>query len=129
MTPNRDEAFELARQIPELTPHSKVEELGQAFMKTLGAPNMMITLGAEGMKIFNGQNQTHIPTFAKTVFDVTGAGDTVISAVALGMSAGWSLEKAGYFANVAAGVVVGHVGAVACNLHELRGELSRQLTA
>jgi D-glycero-beta-D-manno-heptose-7-phosphate kinase len=60
-----------------------------------------------------------LPTFAQNVFDVTGAGDTVIAAMALALAAGWDLEKAGYLANFAAGVVVGKVGCVPCEIKEL----------
>jgi len=121
MTPNRDEAFELGRQIQKF---EDVEALGEALMTAIALPDvtppqMVITLGAEGMRIFNDGASTGIPTFAKKVFDVTGAGDTVISAFALGLAAGWSLEMSGYFANLAAGVVVAHVGAVACTTEAL----------
>ena len=117
MTPNRDEAFELARQLPagEWTPD--VDSIGPALMKKIQAHKMVITLGSQGMKIFSEDRPSlQLPTFARKVFDVTGAGDTVIAAFSLALAAGWSIELAGYLANLAAGVVVGHVGAVACSL-------------
>ena len=59
----------------------------------------------------NGKGQiTHIPTVAKKVFDVTGAGDTVISAISLGLAVGMDLKEAACVANIAAGIVVGEVG-------------------
>ena len=78
------------------------------------------------MKIFNQKDAVAIPTFARKVFDVTGAGDTVISAFALGLATGWNLEMSGYLANLAAGIVVGHVGAVACSTEALVEALNNQ---
>lgn len=118
MTPNRDEAMELAKQIPKPEIWSQVDRIGKELMEQLHAPQMVITLGAEGMKIF-GKETAHIPTFARQVFDVTGAGDTVISAFALGIAAGWSITESAVLANLAAGVVVGKVGAATCSPQEL----------
>ena len=56
-------------------------------------------------------------------FDVTGAGDTVIAAFSLGMAAGWDIKEAAFLANKAAGVVVAHIGAVACTLDQLEESL------
>lgn len=120
MTPNRDEAFELAKQIPKPEIWKNVDLIGKELMEHLHAPNMVITLGPEGMKIFNQQDSLQLPTFARKVFDVTGAGDTVIAAFALGVAAGWDMEKAGLLANLAAGVVVGQVGAVACTTEQIQ---------
>lgn len=120
MTPNRDEAFELAKQIPNHEVWNNVDLIGPELMKAIQGEKMVITLGPEGMKIFNGGNPIHLPTFARKVFDVTGAGDTVISAFSLAVAAGWNIEMAGYFANLAAGVVVAQVGAVACTTESLK---------
>lgn len=121
MTPNRDEAFELAKQIPQPQIWQNIDQIGKEFMTSLEAPNMVITLGPEGMKIFDAASDSfHLPTFARKVFDVTGAGDTVIAAFALGTAAGWDIKEAGLLANLAAGVVVGQVGAVACSVDELK---------
>lgn len=125
MTPNRDEALELAKQIPKPEIWDNVDAIGLELMKSIEAPQMVITLGPEGVKIFDDQGTFHLPTFAKKVFDVTGAGDTVIAAYSLGMGAGWELRESAFFANMAAGGVVGHVGAVACQLSELRESLEQ----
>jgi D-beta-D-heptose 7-phosphate kinase/D-beta-D-heptose 1-phosphate adenosyltransferase len=61
----------------------------------------------------------HIPTVAQNVFDVTGAGDTVVSTIAMGLAAGASLIQATHLANWAAGIVVGKVGTATVTLHEL----------
>lgn len=125
MTPNRDEAFDLAKQIPKPEIWNQVDQIGLELMKAIESPQMVVTLGAEGVKIFDGEQVSHLPTFAQKVFDVTGAGDTVIAAFSLGMSAGWDIKDSAFLANMAAGVVVGHVGAVACSLEELRQFLAQ----
>ena len=124
MTPNRDEALELAKQIPQPSLWENVDQVGKALMEQIGASQMVITLGAQGLKIFDGSGISHLPTFAQKVFDVTGAGDTVIATFALGMAAGWKIEETAFLANKAAGVVVGSVGAVACGLEELQRSLT-----
>jgi rfaE bifunctional protein kinase chain/domain len=123
MTPNRDEAFELAKQIPKPEIWQDVDQIGKELMSQIESPQMVITLGPEGVKIFDESEVHHLPTFARKVFDVTGAGDTVIAAFSLGMAAGWDIKEAAFLANKAAGVVVGHVGAVACTLDELQESL------
>ena len=110
MTPNRDEALELARQIPKPGIWGNLDAIGFEFMNILKSPQMVVTLGDQGMKLFDGENVSTLPTFARQVFDVTGAGDTVIAAFALAFCAGWSLEEGGILANLAAGIVVGQVG-------------------
>lgn len=120
MTPNRDEAFDLAKQIAKPKIWQNVDAIGFELMAALNSPQMVITLGPEGMKIFSGKEAFHLPTFARSVFDVTGAGDTVVAAFALGLAAGWDIQTSGVLANLAAGVVVGQVGAVACTTDDLR---------
>lgn len=128
MTPNKQEAFELAKQIAKPTIWQDVNLIGPEFMEILKAPQMVITLGAQGMLIFDQGEIFSMPTFAKTVFDVTGAGDTVIAAFALAKAANWNIKKAGLLANMAAGVVVGHVGAIACSTEDLIASLKQNLT-
>ena len=120
MTPNRDEAFDLAKQIPRPEIWQDVDQIGAALMEATQSPQMVITLGPQGMKIFSEGEITHLPTLARKVFDVTGAGDTVIAAFSLALAAGWTIKQSGLFANMAAGVVVGQVGAVACTLEDLK---------
>jgi len=80
---------------------------------------VVLTRGKEGMTIFSGDKLDQVPTFARKVFDVTGAGDTVIAALALGVAAKLPLVKACTLANFAAGVVVGKIGCVPCEIPEL----------
>ena len=71
------------------------------------------------MTLYDGSQVTHIPTFARQVFDVTGAGDTVIAALALAHSSGLPLDEACLIGNFAAGFVVGKVGCVPCSFSDL----------
>ena len=122
MTPNRDEAFALSKlDIDELreNPDSLVE-VGQELLHKIGSKQMIITRGKEGMSLFSGEEIIHFPTFARQVFDVAGAGDTVIAALGLAWVANLSLKEACVLANFAAGVVVGKVGCVPCSQQELR---------
>jgi bifunctional ADP-heptose synthase (sugar kinase/adenylyltransferase) len=118
--------MELAKQIPEPEVWGRVDQVGKTLMRELESPQMVITLGPEGMQLFEGSASLKLPTFAKKVFDVTGAGDTVIATFALAQSAGWSLTESAVVANAAAGVVVGYVGAVACSQSELHEALETQ---
>jgi len=85
---------------------------GELLLKKLTCEAVLITRGEEGMTLFERDNGqvTHIPTFAREVYDVTGAGDTVISTFTLCYSAGAEMRDAAVFANHAAGVVVGELG-------------------
>lgn len=86
--------------------------------------HLLITRGADGMTLFDGEGaSTHIPADARTVFDVTGAGDTVAATVSLGLAAGAALFQAASLASVAAGVVVGKVGTSTASPAELEERL------
>ena len=81
---------------------------------------LIIKRGEQGMSIFEkGAAPSHIPTTAREVFDVTGAGDTVIAAAAAALLAGASIGEAAILANAAAGVVVGKIGTAVCSPEEL----------
>lgn len=119
--PNYDESlvlsgldFEDLRENPD-----KVYEIGQNLQKKLTTKDIVITRGKEGMTIFSGDTITEVPTFAKRVFDVTGAGDTVIATIGLSQLAGFTLNESCLLANVAAGNVVSKVGCVPCDLKEM----------
>ncbi|HMK56495.1 MAG TPA: D-glycero-beta-D-manno-heptose-7-phosphate kinase [Dissulfurispiraceae bacterium] len=87
---------------------------GRTLLSRLSCASVLITRGEEGMSLFEREmknvNVTHIPTVAKKVFDVTGAGDTVIAAFTLARAAGASLQEAAVISNHAAGIVVGEIG-------------------
>ncbi|HEX4926301.1 MAG TPA: PfkB family carbohydrate kinase [Bdellovibrionales bacterium] len=121
MTPNYDEAVALSGlRVDDLRQVSdSLQEVGDALRAGTGSRQMVITRGKEGMSLFEGEQSTRIPTFAKQVFDVAGAGDTVIAALSMAWVGGLSLEDSCLIANHAAGVVVGKVGCVPCTRDEL----------
>lgn len=109
ITPNHLEAARMSGV--DIMDESSLTEAGRRLLEKLECETVLITRGKEGMSLFHGDGQiTQIPTVARRVFDVTGAGDTVIAAVALGISAGLSVTEAALLANLAAGIVVGEVG-------------------
>ncbi|WFS62575.1 D-glycero-beta-D-manno-heptose-7-phosphate kinase [Pseudodesulfovibrio thermohalotolerans] len=125
LTPNTKEASEGAN-LP-VSDQESVIDAGRAIFRRLGCRNLLITLGPDGMALFEGEGAVrHIPTFARKVFDVTGAGDTVIATTGLALAAGMDLLTACTLANYAAGVVVAQVGAATATPEDLRetvGEL------
>jgi rfaE bifunctional protein kinase chain/domain len=93
---------------------------GKKILGESGIEHLLITRGEEGMAIFDGiSRMTCIPTVAKEVFDVTGAGDTVISIIALGLVSGLSLLESAILSNIAAGIVVGKLGTASVTPEEL----------
>jgi len=118
LTPNTKEAAEGAG-VP-LDDRVSVLRAGARIFRKLGCANLLITLGPEGMALFESPDSVlHIPTAARKVFDVTGAGDTVIAALGLATAAGLDLTSACVVANVAAGIVVGEVGTAAATLEQV----------
>ncbi len=110
MTPNTKETAETAGLL--VRNREEILAAGLAVMDRVGCPQLLVTLGPEGIAMFLSRDEVlHIPTTARKVFDVTGAGDTVIAATALGLAGGVDLVSAAILANHAAGIVVGEVGA------------------
>ena len=111
LTPNRLEALELAGLSRENRAPFKQDEVVEKIFDRFSPQMLAITLGSEGMLLAeNGKIKSMIPTAAREVFDVSGAGDTVIASLTLGLVSGETFENAAQFANLAAGVVVGKVG-------------------
>lgn len=113
ITPNRAEA-ETALGGRELSSEIAIWEGGKVLLRKSGAQAILITRGEEGMSLVERGRRAlfHIPARTRQAFDVTGAGDTVIGTIAVGLGAGASLRDAAFLANAAAGVVVGEVGTV-----------------
>jgi len=110
LTPNAKEASESVN-MPVKTSQDVVSA-GRKMLRRLGARHLVTTLGGQGMAVFESEERIwHIPTAARQVFDVTGAGDTVIAVLALAIASGLPLVQACLLANYAAGIVVGQVGA------------------
>ncbi len=97
-----------------------IDEVGQRLLKRLKSQMVLMTLGEEGMALFEkNQKVVRIPTAAKEVFDVSGAGDTVIAVFALCLASGARAREAAYISNLAAGIVVGKLGTATVSREEL----------
>lgn len=124
-TPNRKEAFAMAGLFD---PGAKENPLadkplrkaGWVLMEKWNAEYLLITLGSQGMYLLaRGKPPRHVPTRAREVFDVSGAGDTVIAACVTALAARATFQEAAELANFAAGVVVGKLGTASCTPEEL----------
>jgi D-beta-D-heptose 7-phosphate kinase/D-beta-D-heptose 1-phosphate adenosyltransferase len=111
ITPNKGEA-QAALGGRELSTDLDVWEAGKDLLRVTRSKAVLITRGEEGMTLVERGRDAcfHVPAFARQVFDVTGAGDTVIGTLAACLAAGSSMREAAVLANVAASVVVGEVG-------------------
>ncbi|MBN2831227.1 MAG: D-glycero-beta-D-manno-heptose-7-phosphate kinase [Candidatus Omnitrophica bacterium] len=97
-----------------------IEAAGEQIMEYLGLDSLLVTLGEHGIKLFEKKGIiTHIPTVTQEVFDVSGAGDTVIATFALSLAVGATKIEAAHIANYAAGIVVGKIGTATVNKDEL----------
>jgi rfaE bifunctional protein kinase chain/domain len=108
VTPNVAEAA--AGSNMEIRDEGTLVKAGRDLMKKYKYGSVLITRGEQGMSLFEKRRVVHIPTVAQKVYDVTGAGDTVISAFTLSHVSGASMEQSAVIANHAAGIVVGQVG-------------------
>ncbi|NCA81522.1 MAG: carbohydrate kinase [Opitutae bacterium] len=124
-TPNRREAFAIAGVIDpgakeDPAADKALQKAGEILMEKWAAENLAITLGPQGMYLMSrGKAPRHLPTRAREVFDVSGAGDTVIAACVTALAAGAEFIESAELANIAAGVVVGKVGTASCTPEEL----------
>jgi len=130
LTPNRKEAFELAGLVDSVRHSNPLEDrpLLQAvdhLLERLRPALLLISLGELGMLLCQrGHKPFHVPTVAQEVFDVSGAGDTVIASFTLAISAGASPVEAAIFSNHAAGIVVGKVGTATVTPDEMLASFS-----
>lgn len=120
LTPNLKEAIELAGIHVTDDEPANLEAICAELRRKFDLRDLVVTLGAEGMAISqSGRPMQQIPTAARQVYDVSGAGDTVIAALTLALTAGATLAEAANFANAAAGVVVAKVGTATVSPDEL----------
>jgi D-glycero-beta-D-manno-heptose-7-phosphate kinase len=123
LTPNTKEAS-LGSKI-EIESENSLLKAGTTLLKRLKCRAVLITRGEQGMSLFERSGRiTHIPTVAREVFDVTGAGDTVISTLTLAMAAGAPMVDAARLSNVAAGIVVAVVGTATVKPEELKRRIT-----
>ena len=126
VTPNNDEASKASGI--EIENEAGLLRAGEVLLNKLGSDAVLITKGEHGMSLFENNGEiTHIPTVAKEVYDVSGAGDTVIGTVALSMASGASLKEAAVISNFAAGIVVGKIGTATVTPKELKDAVDNGL--
>jgi len=119
ITPNHYEAAEAAGRW--ILSEEDLLAVGNTLLRRLLAKSVLITRGEKGMTLFQDSGEvTHIPTMAKEVYDVTGAGDTVISVLTLAMASGATAKEAAILSNIAAGIVVGEIGTATIKTSELK---------
>jgi D-beta-D-heptose 7-phosphate kinase/D-beta-D-heptose 1-phosphate adenosyltransferase len=123
LTPNRRETSEACGGIASI---ESLLEAANRLRAELDLDFLAVTRSEEGISLIEQNRLLHIPAMAKQVFDVSGAGDTVIATLAAGMVAGLDLDNALHLANLAAGIVVGKVGTVAVSAGELLNELANE---
>jgi rfaE bifunctional protein kinase chain/domain len=118
VTPNR---AELAQAIGAWRDEADLERKVQALRERLGLLGVVLTRSEEGMSLFDAHGHERVPAQAREVFDVTGAGDTVIATLAAMLAAGLDLRAAMPIANRAGGIVVGKFGTASVSYEELFG--------
>ena len=117
VTPNQKEAVRASGV--EIVDEASFIQAGEKLLEVTASDYLLITRGEEGMTLFDGKEHSHIPTVAREVFDVSGAGDTVIASLTLAVAAGASIRDAAILANHAAGVAVGKLGTAAASGEEI----------
>ena len=119
LTPNQKEASEATKI--KLKSDDDIVKCGKTMIKKLNCASLIITRGAAGMTLFNNNDKpVHIKAAAKEVYDVTGAGDTVISIFTAAKACGFDITKAAQLANKAAGIVVSKIGTATVAREELQ---------
>lgn len=119
ITPNHHEAGTFCRF--SVRDEETLLRAGRKMIQDLDLRSVLITQGKDGMTLFERTGEvTHIPTLARKVFDVTGAGDTVIATFSLGLATGMDLKSAAVLSNLAAGLVVEEVGTSTVKAHDLK---------
>ena len=123
LTPNQKEAG-VATAIPIVDPGS-LQRAARALLEKTGARSVLVTRGEHGMALFEGADEHHLPTEARDVFDVTGAGDTVIAVYTAALAAGASFLEGANLANHAAGLAVAELGTAAISAAQLSDAVDR----
>jgi len=123
ITPNHKEAGQIVGM--DIKSEEDLRQAGNQLLKMVGCQSVLITWGERGMALFDGEGPfTHLPTEAREVYDVTGAGDTVVATLALAIAAGGDLLSSAHLANFSAGIVVGKMGTSTVSAKELTRRLS-----
>jgi rfaE bifunctional protein kinase chain/domain len=117
LTPNRSE---LRQVVGKWANEDDLTKKAQDLRKSLNLEALLLTRSEEGMSLFTDAGVSHVKAQAREVFDVSGAGDTVIGTLAVALAAGWPLERAMALANRAGGIVVGKLGTATVTSEELQ---------
>lgn len=124
VTPNRKEFEKVVGPSASI---DELEEKAKHYLNTIDIEALLITLGKDGMLLVRkGFDPLYMPTRAREVYDVTGAGDTVISSLAAAIASGQTMDQAALLANAAAGIAVSKLGAATVSPAELRRALQRE---
>ncbi len=125
LTPNLGELAVAAGKTLDADDHTEIAAAARPFIEAASLESMVVTLGDRGMLLVPAKGPAlHVPAVRRAVSDVTGAGDTVVAVLAATLAAGAALDQAVEIANVAAGLAVGEVGAVAIEPAHIRSALS-----
>jgi D-beta-D-heptose 7-phosphate kinase/D-beta-D-heptose 1-phosphate adenosyltransferase len=127
MTPNLEEALSIVGldYKGEYLP-SQIEEAGKLILDKWNLKSILITLGEHGMSLSEKDgHEFKIPTMAKEVYDVSGAGDTVIGVFATALGTGATMKESAILSNIAAGIVVGKVGTAVATVEEMEEEINK----
>lgn len=125
LTPNLKEISEVLGH--SLSSEKSLFEAGQNLIKTLNLHSILITQGSKGMTLINANDEMEFfPAKSLQVYDVSGAGDTVVATLGLGLASHYTLKESCYLANEAAGIVVSKVGTAAVSKNELENSLKAQ---
>jgi len=123
ITPNNAEASEMSGI--EDGSDETIMEIGNKLMKNLNT-NVLITRGEKGMSMFEKSGSvTHIPTNAKEVYSLIGAGDTVVATISLALASGADFKEAAVLSNIAAGIKVGKIGTASVSIEEIKKEIKK----
>ena len=119
ITPNHNQAGEIAGL--EIINDKDLKKVGRKLLNNKKCKALLITRGKDGMTLFEEEGRvTHIKSIARKVYDVTGAGDTVIATLTLGIAGGLDIKSASYLSNLAGGIVVGEVGTSTVKIDNLK---------
>jgi len=119
ITPNHTQAGEIAGL--EIINEEDLKKVGKKLLNNKKCKALLITRGKDGMTLFEEEGRVaHIQSIARKVYDVTGAGDTVIATLTLGITGGLDIKSAAYLSNLAAGIVVGEIGTSTVKIDNLK---------
>lgn len=122
ITPNVKELGDIIGH-PVKNEDREIEEVALEIIHCYGLSALLVTRSEKGMSLISDQEILHIPTHSQEVFDVSGAGDTVVAALSLALTSGQEITNAIRIANVAAGVVVKKIGTATLSIEELNDNL------